>query len=124
MSLTRQQQHALDMAGGVAELPLGHIIASLQKGQLAGAAGTPNGGGFDSGAFPFAGLRTGTVQGTVAVAGTAVNTAALPAGVTPVTQWVETGPEGSAVASYSGGAGGTYSVNAAATGTVTVRYAY
>lgn len=71
-----------------------------------------------------ASIRYGTVTGAVAVAGTAVNTGAVTAGITPVLYFVLSGPEGAAIASYSGGAGGTFSVNAAATGTVTVAYIY
>lgn len=70
--------------------------------------------------------RIGTVTGTVAVAGTAVNTGAVGAAVTPVAnaQWVASGPQGAQIASYSGGPNGTFSVNAAATGLVTVAFLY
>ena len=70
--------------------------------------------------------RIGTVTGTVATAGTAVNTGAVGVGVTPVSAayWVASGPEGAAIASYSGGSNGTFSVNAAATGVITVAFLY
>ena len=123
MSLTRAQAAILDSAGASTALPLGGIIQSLQQGKVAGAAGVAEHEGFDAGAITAA-LRSGTVTGTVASAGTPVNTAAVPAGVTPTFWIVNTGPVGASVASYSGGAGGTFSVNASATGAVSVRYFY
>lgn len=111
--------YTLAKGSGVA---LGDIIQALQEG-LAGGSGF-NAGAISSTAGPNGALRFGTVTGTIATAGTAVNTGAVGAGITPVTQWVSTGPEGAAIVSYSGGADGTFSVNAAATGTVTVTFIY
>jgi hypothetical protein len=92
--------------------------ATLVAGSVTSASSIPNSGVY------AASLRYGSVTGTVTTANTAVNTGAVGAGITPILYWVASGPVGAAIASYSGGANGTFSVNASATGTVTVQFIY
>ncbi len=102
---------------GLNGINIGRTAYHLQNGDVGGF-------GFVANALQAGALRYGSVTGDVTTAGTAVNTGAVPATVTPVFYWVASGPVGAAVASAPSSAGGTFSVNASATGTVTVQYLY
>ena len=126
MPLNKSQVSANKYALGIAEdFNLAEVVESMQNGEVGGQNGTKEYQGFAPGAVNQA-LRIGTATGTVATAGTAVNTAAVGANITPIANayWVASGPVGAAIASYSGGADGTFSVNASATGAVTVAFLY
>ncbi len=126
MPLSKAQVSANKYALGIAEkFNIAEVVQSIQNGEVGGQNDVPAYQGFAPGAVNLA-LRIGTVTGAVATAGTPVNTGAVGSGITPIANayWVASGPEGAAIASYSGGADGTFSVNAAATGTVTVAFLY
>ena len=126
LPLNKAQKSANKYALGIAEnFSLADVVQSMQNGQVGGQNGVPDYQGFAPGAVDAA-LRIGTVTGDVVTAGTAVSTGAVGAGITPIANawWVASGPVGAAIASYSGGADGTFSVNASAAGTVTVAFLY
>lgn len=104
-------------------ISVGTNLYALQNGTVAGTA-AGQGYGFKANVIQAAAIRYNHVTGTIATAGTAVNTGAVGAGITPILYWVASGPEGAAIASYSGGADGTFSVNASATGSVVVQFIY
>lgn len=105
---------------------LGDQIYALQKGYTEGSTDpatgnpVPNGLGFSSDSVY--GFATGTATADVATAGTAVSTSPVSWPQQPK-MWSVMGPVGAVVASltYSNGQV-TFSVNASATGTVTVYF--
>ncbi len=105
---------------------LGDQIYALQTGLTEGTTDpitgnqVPLGIGFSSDSVY--GFAVGTATGTVATAGTAVNTNAVTWPRQP-TMWSIMGPVGASVASVSYASGQvTFSVNASATGAVTVYF--
>lgn len=105
---------------------LGDQLYALQKGYTEGSVDPvtgvtiENGIGFSSDSVY--GFATGTATGDVATAGTAVSTNAVTWPQAPK-QWSITGPVGASVASMTYSSGQvTFSVNASATGTVTVYF--
>ena len=105
---------------------LGDQIYALQKGYTEGSTDPvtgvtlENGIGFSSDSVY--GFATASASGAVATAGTAVNTNAVAWPQAPK-QWSITGPVGATVESLTYSSGEvTFSVNASATGTVTVYF--
>lgn len=105
---------------------LGDQIYALQKGLTEGATDpvtgseVPTGLGFSSDSVY--GFATATASGTVATAGTAVDTNAVSWPQQPK-MWSVMGPVGASVASMTYSSGQvTFSVNASATGNVTVYF--